>query len=123
MVVTVFIRGLSGDIFEINLCDTEDQFKNITVEELRRRIAEREGIPDDQTLLIFNGTHLKDGRRLSDCGVEHESTIHVTVRLRGGGQVDEQETGGEEDEAGGMGDRDGRNASMDRLTDFRCRLQ
>lgn len=118
MVVTVVINDAHrGRKIEIDLCDTEEQFKDITVRDLKRRITERWEFKEDDMRLIFAGKQLEDGRQLSDCGVKHMSVIEFVQRLRGGGLP------GEEQEAGGMGDRDGRNLSMDRLADFSCRLQ
>lgn len=54
-----------------------------TVESLKQKIENKEGILAGLQRIIFGGAELEDGHTLSDCKVGKESTLHLTMRLRG----------------------------------------
>ena len=54
-----------------------------TVEDVKKKIEQKENIPFDQQVLIFKGKQLQDGYKLSSYDIEEKSTLNLVLREKG----------------------------------------
>eukprot|EP00246_Nothoceros_aenigmaticus_P002087 TRINITY_DN12849_c0_g1_i2.p1 TRINITY_DN12849_c0_g1~~TRINITY_DN12849_c0_g1_i2.p1 ORF type:complete len:157 (+),score=38.99 TRINITY_DN12849_c0_g1_i2:98-568(+) len=74
----VKVKTLTGKEIEIDIEPTD------SIERIKERVEEKEGIPPIQQRLIFAGKQMNDDKSARDYNIEGGSVLHLVLALRGG---------------------------------------
>jgi len=72
------VKNLAGRVIDIDIEPTD------TIEKIKERVEQKEGIPPPQQRLIFGGKAMADEKTAADYNINAGNTLHLVLALRGG---------------------------------------